>query len=211
MHYSIAASGVGALASVVALAGVVGTAGAAEPVYLNDQNISVSLGASMSAEPFANRTTAESLANLIDAPSADAGELHTQPAHVWVSGGPLEVDFDFGMAYDLSTFHFWNYHSEAYDVDNIDLVFYDASMTEVGSLLGIEPALGNGTGSDSDPIFAEDFVAEFDGVRYVNAVLTGANGQVDFNNMGFTAVPEPGTVALLAPLGLALLRRRGRG
>ena len=67
----------------------------AAPVYLNFQNITVALGASMAAEPFANRTTADSLASIIDAPSADASENHDQSTHVWVSVGSLEIDFDF--------------------------------------------------------------------------------------------------------------------
>jgi len=47
----------------------------------------------------------------------------------------------------------------------------------------------------------------------VNALLSGSNGQVDFNNMGFTGevspVPEPGTALLLGfgLLGLAAFRR----
>ena len=187
----------------------------AHAVYLNFTNISVALGASMSAEPFANRTTAQSLANVIDTPSADAWEFHTQITHVWVSGGALELDFNFGTEYDVSTFHFWNYHSEGFDVDNIDLTFFDSAMATVGTLTGISPALGGSSPSDSTQIFAEDFALSFpSNVQFVNAVLTGSNGQVDFNNMGFTAelseVPLPAAAWLFgsALLGLGIFRRK---
>ena len=184
---------------------------AAQAVYLNSANIDVALGASMVAEPFANRTAAASLASVIDAPSADAGEVHNQSTHVWVSGGVLELDFDLRLEYDLTTLHFWNYYGEAYDVDDIDFRFYDADRNLVGSLLDVAPALGSAT-SDSTPIFAENIGLSFPSkVRYVNAVLSGSNGQVDFNNLGFTGrvtvVPEPSTVGLLLG-GLALLGLR---
>ena len=75
----------------------------------------------MAAEPFVNQTTAISLANVIDAPSADASENHISPTtHVWVSGGSLELDFDFGVEYDLTELHFWNYFTEQFGVDTID-------------------------------------------------------------------------------------------
>ena len=153
-------------------------------VYLNDQNISVALGASMDPEPFANHTTAEGLMRLIDAPAADAPEDHTQSTHVWVSGGHLELDFDLAVEYDLQSLHIWNYFGEGFDVDNIDFLFYDAKGAPVGSLLGVEPALG---GAGGNPIFAENIPLSFPSqVRFVNAVLSGSNGQVDFNNLGFT-------------------------
>lgn len=191
------------------------TSATADPIYLNFTNISVDLGASMPADPFANRGTAESLASVIDAPSADAAEFHTQSTHIWVLGGNLELDFDLGADYDLIGFHFWNYHTEGFDVDDIDLRFFDSSMTLVGSLLNIVPALGNGTGSDSTPVLAEDFALSFADVRFVNALLSGTNGQVDFNNIGFTAgvtaaVPEPAATSLLLLAGLAALTRRLR-
>lgn len=158
----------------------------AQEVYLNESNISVALGASMAPEPFANRTTAESLANLIDAPTAASAEDHTQITHVWLSGGTLEIDFDFGIEYDLSTLHFWNYFAEGFDVDNIDFTFYDGNRDLVGTLLGVQPALG---GSGGNPIFAEDIPLSFPAkVQFVNAVLSGDNSQVDFNNIGFTGV-----------------------
>ncbi|HYC56660.1 MAG TPA: myxococcus cysteine-rich repeat containing protein [Candidatus Binatia bacterium] len=157
----------------------------AAPAYLNDQNMTVALGESMAAEPFANQTTAVSLANVIDAPTAASPEDHISPTtHVWVSGGPLELDFDLLVEYDLTTLHIWNYHTENFDVDDIDFTFFDSSMALVGTLLDVEPALG---GNGGNPIFAENIPLSFPSkVRYVNAVLTGSNAEVDFNNLGFT-------------------------
>jgi len=201
----------------VSLVAILATAtpGIANAAYLNDQNITVSLGSSMTANPFANRSAADSLASIIDAPSASASEFHNQSTHVWVSGGTLELVFDFGAEYDLGALHFWNYHSEGYDVDNINFNFYDASNTFVGSLLNITPALGGSSPSDSTSIFAENYNLSFPTqVRYVNAVLSGSNGQVDFNNIGFTgtpsAVPVPASAWLFGTslLGLVSARKK---
>jgi hypothetical protein len=164
----------------------------------------------MSAEPFANRTTAASLASIIDASSATSSENHNQSTHVWVSGGALELDFDLGLEYDLTELHFWNYFGESFDVDNINFTFFDSNNALVGSLLNVSPLLGGG---GSNPIFAEDYSLSFpSNVQFVNAVLTGSNNQVDFNNIGFTgqlsdpnppsnSIPEPSAIALLG-LGL---------
>ncbi|WDE13688.1 PEP-CTERM sorting domain-containing protein [Thalassomonas haliotis] len=195
----------------LALTGLSQVAGAT-PIYLNHENISVSLGSSMAAEPFANRSTSASLASIIDAPSAEAIESHAQNTHVWINGGMLELDFDFGMEYNLTTLHFWNYFGEGYDVDNIDFNFFDAGHNLVGSLLNVMPALG------STALSAEDYALSFpSNVQYVNAVLSGDNGQVDFNNIGFTgqlssSVPEPGSLALfgLGLAGFAFSRKRQR-
>jgi len=193
-------------ASVVFVTLALGAVNPANAAYLNDQNITVSLGSSMAPNPFANRTTADSLSSIIDAPSASASENHDQSTHVWVSGGPLELDFDFGMEYNLTTLHFWNYFGEGFDVDNIDFTFFDASKSLVGSLLNVMPQLG---GAGGNPIFAEDILLSFPlNIQFVNAVLTGSNNQVDFNNIGFTGqispVPEPETWAMLVT-GLLLV------
>lgn len=65
----------------------------------------------------------------------------------------------------------------------------------------MQPVLGNATGSDADPVFADHYDLDFPGnVRYVNAWITGTNGEVDFNNIGFTAVrSENQTAQPVAP------------
>ncbi len=199
--------------SAAVLLGVVSGVANAIPIYLNDQNITVSLGSGMAAEPFANQTTAIALANVIDALSADAPENHISPTtHIWVSGGSLKLDFDFGVEYDLTTLHFWNYFAESFDVDNIDFGFFDASMSFAGELLNVGPALGGG---GSNPILAEDYALSFPSkVRFVNVVLTGTNGEVDFNNIGFTGevslVPESRAAWLLFVGLVAMLRVKRR-
>lgn len=198
-------------------AAAIGLPALAEPIYLNDRNITVSLGEGMPAEPFANRSTAASLASIIDAPSATASEFHLQSTHVWTRSA-LSLRFDLGAEYDLTTLHFWNYHSESFDVDNIDFVFFDGANQPVGSLLGVAPALGGSAPSDATLIFAENFALSFPSrVRFVNAVLTGSNNEVDFNNIGFTGqrsdaspVPAPATPWLALAGVAALWRRRAR-
>jgi hypothetical protein len=191
----------------------------AVPIYLNDQNLSVSLGASTNpvsrpaTDPFNNLSTAQSLANVIDAPSASAPEFHNQSTHVWMTG-TLELVFDLGQELDLTTLHFWNYFGESFDVDNIELTFFDSTMTNIGGQ-SVTPALGGPATSDSTPIFAENIpLAGALNVQFVSALLTGSNQQVDFNNLGFTGegpgpapVPEPGTLGLLALGLLGLIRK----
>jgi len=153
-------------------------------VYLNEQNTIVSLGEGMLAEPFQNRSAADSLASIIDAGAADSPEDHNQQTHVWVSGRPLSLRFDFGTEYDLRQLHFWNYFAEDFDVDNVDFTFFDESNNVVGNLLNIVPKLG---GNSTNPIFSETIPLSFpSNARFVNAVLTGSNNEVDFNNIGFT-------------------------
>ncbi len=202
---------------------IVGGPTAAHAVYLNNQNSTVKLGPTMAPNPFENRSTLDSLASVIDAPSASAVEFHNQSAHVWVSGGLLELVFDFKEEYDLTKLHFWNYHSEDFDVDRIDFKFFDANNSLVGTLLGVTPALGGSSGSDSTPITAQDYSLSFPSkARYVTALLSGSNGEVDFNNIGFTgtrstpsdpptSVPEPLLSAGVIPgilLAAVLLKRR---
>lgn len=182
---------------------------AASTVYLNYQNTTVAVGPNTSAGSSNNTfTLGKDITKVIDAETATSGEVHDQVTHIWYtftsSSGFLELLFDFNTEYDITMLHFWNYDGEFYDVDNIAFDFFNAAGTQVGST-SLEPALGT-----SPTIFAQDIplVSPLN-VKSVIARLSGSNGQVDFQNIGFTASvsvpvgPDPGAVPL--PAGLPLL------
>lgn len=185
------------------------SAAMAVPVYLNIDNISVAVGPNTSAGSFNNTFGGgNTIDKVIDAPSADAEEFHNQITHIWFTaseiGGGLELLFDFGQEFDISTLHFWNYTSEDFDVDNVDFTFFNQSNVQVGAL-SAQPALGSSPG-----ILAEDIVlAAPINVQFVTAFLTGTNRQVDFQNIGFTAelsqVPVPAAVWLFGSGLLGLM------
>jgi hypothetical protein len=179
----------------------------AVPIYLNVDNISVEVGSGTSAGSFNNTFDAgQTIDKVIDAPSADAEEFHDQSTHIWFTadavGGGLELRFDFGQGFDITTLHFWNYTGESYDVDDIQFTFFDTSNAEVGSL-SVQPDLGSSPG-----IAAQDIpLAAPLNVRYVTAFLTGSNREVDFQNIGFTgevSVPEPHGLLLVVTGALGL-------
>lgn len=186
----------------------------AAPVYLNFDNISVAVGSGTSPGSFNNTfNNGNTIDKVIDAPSADAEEFHNQTTHIWFTadliGGGLELLFDFGQSFDISTLHFWNYTSESFDVDNIDFTFFDQNNSQVGAL-SVQPSLGSSPG-----ILSEDInLAAPLNVQFVTAFLTGSNRQVDFQNIGFTAeisqVPVPGAVWLFGSglVGLIGIARR---
>lgn len=184
-----------------------------DQVYLNIDNITVAVGAGTSAGTFNNTFAGgQTIDKVIDAPSADAQEFHNQTTHIWFTasnaGGGLELVFDFGIAYDITTLHFWNYTSEDFDVDNITFDFFNGA-TLVGSL-EVLPSLGTSPG-----ITAQDIILNAPlNVTSVVAFLTGSNREVDFQNIGFTAsvsqIPVPAAIWLMltAVSGLAVFRRR---
>lgn len=195
---------------------------AAAPVYLNLDNISVSVGSNTGAGTSNNTFNGgQTINKVIDAASADAEEFHNQTTHIWytfddVNDG-LELIFDLGISYDISTLHFWNYTAEAFDVDQLSFTFYNSLDQVIGSQ-SISPALGTSPG-----ITAQDIALVSPlNTRKVVAFLTGSNGQVDFQNIGFTAnasdpggdpsvVPLPATgLLLLGGLGTLAMRRRKR-
>ena len=172
-----------------------------ESVYLNIDNISVAVGPGTSPGTFNNTFgSGHTIDKVIDAPSSDAEEIHSQTTHIWFTadqvGGGLELEFDLGIAYDISTLHFWNYTEESFDVDNVDFTFFGPSGQQVGTL-SVQPDLGTSPGITSQDL---PLAAPLN-VRRVTAFLTGSNRQVDFQNIGFTAVvsqiPEPTTTGIL--------------
>lgn len=220
-----------ALAASAAFCLSVSTAHAA-PVYLNIDNISVSVGAGTSPGTFNNTVTAggfasldEAIKKVIDAPSATASEDHTQASHIWFTatslGGGLELIFDFGVSYDITTLHFWNYAFDNFSVDQVDFSFYNS----VGTLIGTQTINPLPSGSEAN-ITAQDYALVSPlNTRSVVAFLTGDNRQVDFQNIGFTAglsdptldpdfdpspVPLPASAFLLTAAlgGLVSMRRK---
>lgn len=185
------------------------------PIYLNNTNISVEVGAGTSPGSFNNTFgSGNTIEKVIDAPSADAEEFHGQASHIWFTadqiGGGLELLFDFGQEYDITTLHFWNYTAEGFDVDNVSFNFFNGNNVEVGAL-SIMPALGSSPG-----IFAEDILLAAPlNVQFVTAFLTGSNREVDFQNIGFTAelsaiIPLPPSFLLLLSglIGLVLSKKK---
>ena len=210
-------------AALFSLLAMVGTVSAA-PIYLNISNISVEVGPETSPGSFNNTFNGgQTIDKVIDAPSADAEEFHSQTTHIWYTadqvGGGLELLFDFGLEYDTTTLHFWNYTGEDFDVDAVDFTFYNA-LDQLQGTLTVNPALGSSPGIEAEDI---PLPAPLN-VRYVTAFLTGDNRQVDFQNIGFTAeesedqtqppaVPSPGTLALLGLglIGYLTITRRMKG
>ena len=164
---------------------LIGAASEAAPIYLNSSNITVSLGPTMAPEPFENLTTAVSLANVIDAPSADEARTTSARPRMVGQRRTLELIFDFGTEYDLTTLHFWNYFSEDFDVDNVAFTFFDRRRRERRN-----PRRDAGTWRCRwQPDFRRGlrpvFPCPTSGSSH--SLLTGTNGEVDFNNIGFTA------------------------
>ena len=137
-----------------------------------------------------NLSTEQSLLNVNNCLDPDEGETHTQTSHVWWSPSPLELVFDFGQetTYTITGFQFWNYFGEQYDVDQIDMLFFDKKGVQLASSQQtIFPSTGqNAAGVNGNDIIAERIVlVPINGVASISATLIGTNGQIDFQNMLF--------------------------
>ncbi|MEL7514893.1 MAG: PEP-CTERM sorting domain-containing protein [Pseudomonadota bacterium] len=183
--------------------------GQAATVYLNKDNISVSVGSNTGPGSSNNTFSGgQTIEKVIDAPAADAVDDHNQTTHIWYSfpdpSDGLELIFDFGVSYDIATLHFWNYFGESFDVDQVDFSFFNS----LGDLIGTEtilPPLGSSTGNLATDIA---LVSPLN-TRTVSAFLTGTNGQVDFQNIGFTAAASDPNLDPEAPMSAVPLPATG--
>ncbi|WP_342075953.1 hypothetical protein [Yoonia sp. SS1-5] len=158
-----------------------------DEIYLNIANINVEVGLATSQGSYNNTFDGgATIDKVIDAPSADAEEFHNQQTHIWHTttepGGGLELVFDLGVSYDITALHFWNYTSEDYDVDAVLFTFFDAAGEKLGTH-ALVPDLGTRPGIKAQTIPLKSPM----NTRVVTAFLTGSNGEIDFQNIGFTA------------------------
>lgn len=216
------------IATAILTVGMTAGAAVAAPVYLNIDNINVSVGPGTGVGTSNNTFNGgQTIDKVIDAPSATASENHTQTTHIWYTfpdpSDGLELIFDFGVSYDITTLHFWNYAFDNFSVDEVQFSFFDS----LDQLIGTQTIMPSPSGSESN-ITAQDYALVSPlNTRSVTAFLTGTNGQVDFQNIGFTAnvsdpsldpdptpspVPLPASVWLLSAglFGFFGLRRNRR-
>lgn len=186
----------------------------AHALYLNQTNMTVTTP-SATSNPFLGMSWEEGLRRLIDAPSAEALEYHDVTTHVHVFDSRITFEFDFGRELTLESIHFWNFHTDDLDVDNVFGALRDGDRNEL-RLVSFLPRSGGVAHSDITPIAAETFVYHQTGVRYVTLQLRNDNQAfgLDLQNIGFTVadpIPEP-TTGLLFVAGLGwIVRRRWRG
>ena len=158
-------------------------------MFLNSDYISVELVSPASISGLVD--------NAVDAQFVGESDVHHNAnTHIYTGSGPIVLRFDLLGSFDIYKVHFWNYFSEQYDVDDVQLEFYGANDTLLGSYQYLPL-------SSIDPSFAETRTFEqVHGVDYVIATLSGSNGAVDFQNIGFTAIPSS---ALNVPIPLAFV------
>ena len=107
--------------------------GSAAPIYLNDV-AGVSVGLNSGA------LSGGQLPNIIDAPDASASEPHSGSTHAYISGNGAQMDlrFDLGADYTLTTFYLWNYEPGlSWSVDTFDIDFLAADMSGIGTFSGV--------------------------------------------------------------------------
>lgn len=191
-------------------------------VYLNNMNTDVRVGPATSNGGSFNNTADgytslhEALVKVVDAPSPDASQDHTQSSHIWWTApddnGVLELILSFDRTYSLKKLHFWNYAFDSFSADHVKLNFFRWPGSLVGNLeFDLLPS-----GSE-DAILAQEFAfpSTYHDVKLVSVLLSGTNGEVDFQNIAFSGtltkpIPLPASGAmLLGSFGLlSALRRR---
>ncbi len=131
---------------------------------------------------------------------------------------PVTITLDFTDAVDLTEFYLWNHTNngagETRGMKDFTLTFYDGAGGG-GSQIGTVYSDSAAQASTASPYAAEvfNFGSTYSGVRSIDLVVssshTDSTGFFAIREIGFEAIPEPGSALLLGlGLGTLMLRRQ---
>jgi hypothetical protein len=135
-------------------------------------------------------------------------------------GFPVTITLNFNEAVNLTDFYVWNHSNnnagETNGMGSFTLTFFDAVSgggTQIGAAYNgtaVATTSADNTGYGAQ---AFDFGTTYAGVRSVELLINNkvggiTSGFVAIREIGFEAIPEPGSSLLLGLGSLALLRRR---
>lgn len=133
------------------------------------------------------------------------------------------ITFNLGGLYDVNTLRIWNFNETGFTKHGANQIAVSAGATlaSLTQLQTINVAQAGGTGAEP----AQDFASVFTGVQFIRFTINSNWDGDDFVNDVFTgsaeefaglsevrfegaAVPEPGSLSLMALMGVASLVRR---
>jgi hypothetical protein len=133
---------------------------------------------------------------------------------------PVTITLDFTQAVDLTRFYLWNHSNNNgatapnAGMKDFTLTFYDAAAgggNQVGAVFTDTAAAAPNTADTNYAAQIFDFGGTYSNVRSIELVIANrisGTGFVAIRELGFEAIPEPGSALLLGLGSLALLRRR---
>lgn len=156
-----------------------------------------------------------------------SGGLHDADANssMWFSNQAVGawIEFDLGAVYTVDSFKVWNYNEQTTGfggIDNSDRGFNGVTITYgltaapttvLADVTSFAKAAGDGGAETYDvPTPGELFDVTNFSAQYIRFTSTSFHGDSagGLSEVQFTAVPEPGSLALLGLGGLLIARRR---
>ena len=156
------------------------------------------------------------------------------PETMWLSAGSFTffggpdydpaITFNLGSLYNVNALRIWNYNETGFTKHGANqlTVTAGATLLTMTQTQTISLLQGGGTGAEPAQNFTSTFAgvqylkfainSNYDGDDFVNDVFTGSAEQfAGLSEVRFegTAIPEPGSLSLLAAMGTVLLSLRG--